>query len=105
MHSLNNALKDISKIEWIRLLIENGRKIQMFICNHHHSQAIYCRQAKMELLKHVDTRFASCFILLRRLVEIMGDLVTTVVPDMWEQWRQSTSDATMEINVRFLTLS
>ena len=87
------------------VVIENGRKIQMFICNHHHSQAIYCRQAKMELLKHVDTRFASCFILLRRLVEIMGDLVTTVVPDMWEQWRQSTSDATMEINVRFLTLS
>jgi len=97
VHSLNNALKDIAKLEWIRLLIENGRKIQMFICNHHHSQAIYRRHAKVELLKPVDTRFASYYILLRRLVEMKGALAATVISDMWEQWRLSTSDAAVEV--------
>ena len=97
MHSLNNALKDIAKIEWIRLLIENGCKIQMFICNHHHSQAIYRKHAKMELLKPANTRFASYYILLRRLVEMKGDLAATVINDMWDQWKQSTSDAALEV--------
>ena len=83
MHSLNNALKDIAKIEWIKLLIENGRKIQMLICNQHHSQAIYCKHAKMELLNPADTIFASYYILLRRLVEMKGGLAAIVISDMW----------------------
>jgi hypothetical protein len=97
VHSLNNALKDIAKIEWIWLLIENGRKIQMFICNHHHSQAIYRKHAKMELLKPIDTRFATYYILLRRLVDMKGALAATVISDMWDQWKQSTSDAALEV--------
>ena len=97
MHSLNNALKDIGKLEWIRLLIENGRKIQMFICNHHHSQAIYRRHAKLELLKPADTRFATYYILLRRLVEVKGALAATVISDTWDQWRLSTSDIAVEV--------
>ena len=90
MHSLNNALKDIGKIEWIQALIEEGRKIQMFICNHHQSQAIYRKHAKMELLKPADTRFATYYILLRRLVEMKKALSATVISNMWDQWRLST---------------
>ena len=97
MHSLNNALKDIGKIEWIRLLIENGRKIQMFMCDHHHSQAIYRRHAKLVLLKLADTRFAAYYILLRRLLEMKGALAATGISDMWDQWRLSSSDAVVEV--------
>eukprot|EP00253_Pinus_taeda_P035891 PITA_35891 len=97
VHAMNNALKDIGKIEWIQELIENGRKIQMFICNHHQPQAIYRKYAKMELLKPADTRFATYYILLRRLVEMKEALSATVVSDMWEQWRLSTSDVALEV--------
>lgn len=41
VRSLNNVLKDIGKFEWVSALIEKGKKIQMFICNHHQTQAIY----------------------------------------------------------------
>eukprot|EP01018_Ginkgo_biloba_P009596 Gb_00241 [translate_table: standard] len=41
VHALNNALKDIGKFDWIAALIEKGREIQMFICNHHQSHAMY----------------------------------------------------------------
>ena len=90
MHSLNYALKEIGKINWIQVLIENWCKIQMSICNHYHSQAIYRMHAEMELLKPADTRFASYYILPRRLVEMKGALAATVISDMWEQWRLST---------------
>ena len=69
----------------------------MFICNHYHSRAIYSKHAKMELLKPVDTKFSSYYILLRRLVGMKGALAATIISDMWEQWRQSTSDAAMAI--------
>eukprot|EP01018_Ginkgo_biloba_P016151 Gb_15273 [translate_table: standard] len=35
VNAFNNALKDIAKFDWIATLIDKGRKIQMFICNHH----------------------------------------------------------------------
>ena len=71
--------------------------IQMFICNHHHSQVIYHKHVKMELIKPTDTIFASYYIMLRRFVEVKGDLVAIIISDMWEQWRLSTLDAVMEV--------
>ncbi|XP_057816873.1 uncharacterized protein LOC131030158 [Cryptomeria japonica] len=97
VHSLNNALKDISKFQWITDLIEKGGKIQMFIWNNHHTQAIYRNFAKVELLKLVDTRFASYFILLDRLCEVKGALCSIVVSDAWATWKQSTSDIAVEV--------
>ena len=41
VHALNNALKDIGKISWITRIILDAREVQMFICNHHASLAIY----------------------------------------------------------------
>ena len=79
------------------MLIENGRKIQMFMCNHHHSQAIYRRHAKLELLKPADTRFATYYILLRRLLEMRGALAAIVISDMWDQWRLSSSNVVVEM--------
>lgn len=88
VHSLNNALKNIGKFQWILDLIEKVRKIQMFIRNHYHTQAIYRKFAKVELLKPTGTQFASYFILLHHLYEVKGVLCSTVVCDTWETWRQ-----------------
>eukprot|EP01018_Ginkgo_biloba_P003933 Gb_13996 [translate_table: standard] len=68
VHALNNALKDIGKFDWIVALIEKGRKIQMFICNHHRTQAWYRKFSKLELLKPTDTQFSTYYILLDRLL-------------------------------------
>lgn len=40
VHSLNNALKILTSSS-MSDLIEKGRKINMFICDYHHTQAIY----------------------------------------------------------------
>ena len=40
MHTLNNAVKDISKIAWISALAKAGRGVD-YICNHSTSLAIY----------------------------------------------------------------
>lgn len=84
MHLLNNALKDIGKFQWISDLMEKGRKIQIFIYNHYHTQAIYHKFAKVELLKLVDTCFASYFILFGHLCEVKGALCSMVVSDAWQ---------------------
>lgn len=97
VHSLNNALKDIGKFEWVSALIEKGRKIQMFICNHHQTQAIYQKFSKVEFLKPAETGFASYFILFHRLCEVKGALCSTVVSDAWAAWRQSSLNDAVEV--------
>ena len=52
---------------------------------------------KMELLKPADTRFASYYILLRRLVEMKGALAAIVINDMWDQWKQSSLVVVVEV--------
>eukprot|EP01018_Ginkgo_biloba_P016032 Gb_34527 [translate_table: standard] len=51
VHSLNLILKKISKIEWIKKIINEAKEIEMFITNHHMAQAIYRHFASLELLK------------------------------------------------------
>eukprot|EP01018_Ginkgo_biloba_P033596 Gb_20372 [translate_table: standard] len=97
VHGLNNALKGIAKFDWIATLIEKGKKIQMFICNHHQTQSWYRKFSKVELLKPIDTRFSTYYILLERLLQVKGALCATIVSDMWAAWRQSTSDVVVEV--------
>jgi hypothetical protein len=35
--------------------------------------------------------------MLRQLLEVKWALPSTIISDMWDQWRQSTSDATVEV--------
>ena len=70
MHALNNALKDIGKISWINRIILDARDAQMFICNHHAYLAIYRIYENKEFLKPTDTRYATYFILLNRMLEV-----------------------------------
>eukprot|EP01018_Ginkgo_biloba_P021118 Gb_25767 [translate_table: standard] len=65
VHAMNIVLKDFSKFSWIAPIIEKAREIQMFVCNHHQAQAIYRFHTKVELLKPIDTRYGTYFILLR----------------------------------------
>jgi len=91
VHALNNVLKDIGKIYWISKLISNARDAQMFICNHHASLAIYRMKARKQFLKPAETRYATHFILLQRMIEVHASLQATVVSQEWNAWSQSKS--------------
>eukprot|EP01018_Ginkgo_biloba_P016336 Gb_18465 [translate_table: standard] len=86
-----------NKFSWIALIIEKGREIQMFVCNHHQTQAIYRFHVKVELLKPANTRYGTYFILLHRLLEVRGALSAMVIGEMWTDWRQSSSDAAIQV--------
>ena len=80
VHNLNLILEEINnKVPWIKEIIGEARQIVKFITNHHQSQAIFQEYSKLELLKVVETRYASNFIMLRRLLEVKQALVSMVV--------------------------
>ncbi|XP_059076562.1 uncharacterized protein LOC131039617 [Cryptomeria japonica] len=91
IHALNNALKDIGKIDWVKHAVAKARDIQMFICNHHTSLALFRSFSNKEFLKPIETRYASYFILLERMLEVHDPLQLMVVNPEWTRWRESNS--------------
>ena len=79
MHAMNNALKNMGKIPWIKGIVRDARVVQMFICNHHTSNALFRSFARKEFLKLVETRYASYFILLERMIELQEPLQLMVM--------------------------
>ena len=71
---MNNALKDIGKIQWVNQIVTEARDVQKFICNHHTSLSLFQKKSNKEFLKPVDTCFASYFILLERMSELQEPL-------------------------------
>eukprot|EP01018_Ginkgo_biloba_P033416 Gb_16167 [translate_table: standard] len=72
IHRLNLILKKIGKIEWIKKIIDEAKKIEMFITNHHMAHAIYRQFACLELLKvvrhpfhHVEATFGGEIIIVQ----------------------------------------
>jgi hypothetical protein len=53
---------------------------------------MYREYSKLELLKVAETRYASNFIMLRRLIEVKSALMSMVVGVTWVEWRQSNSE-------------
>jgi hypothetical protein len=67
-------LKDIGKIGWIRVVVNDARDVQMFICNHHTSHSLFRTFFKIEFFKPIDTIYASYVILLERMIELQEAL-------------------------------
>ena len=88
VHNLNLILEEIdNKVTWIKELTGQAREIVKFITNHHQSQAIFREYSRLELLKVVETRYASNFIMLPYLVGVKQPLVSMVVSQLWAEWR------------------
>ena len=93
VHNLNLIVEEIdNKVSWIKEVTGDAREIIKFITNHHQSQAIFRDYSKLELLKVAETRYASNFVMLRRLVEVKHALVSMVVSQLWIEWRQADSE-------------
>jgi hypothetical protein len=92
VHALNNALKDIGKIQWVSTLMTAARDVQMFHCKHHTSLAMYRAHSRKEFLKPTKTRYASYYLLLGRMLEVQSALETMVVTLDWNRWTESKTN-------------
>jgi hypothetical protein len=90
VHSLNLALKSIAvEVTWMGSLIEDARHIHNFVQNHTNALTIYKAYTHLSLLKIADTRFASSFIMLKRLREVKSALGSMVISEYWSFWRKT----------------
>ena len=98
VHSLNLALKSIaSDVTWIGNLLEDARHIRNFVQNHTNALTIYKEYTHLSLLKIADTRFASSFIMLKRLKEVKAALGAMVISDLWSFWRKTDQTASKKV--------
>ncbi|XP_059068491.1 uncharacterized protein LOC131858996 [Cryptomeria japonica] len=63
----------------MKQVVAEARDIQMFIWNHHTSLALFRSFSKKEFLKPIETRYATYFILLERMLEVHDPLQLMVV--------------------------
>jgi hypothetical protein len=73
----------------MRSLIEDARHIHSFVQNHTNALTIYKAYTHLSLLKIADTRFASSFIMLKRLREVKSALGSMVISEYWSFWRKT----------------
>ncbi|GLJ54711.1 hypothetical protein SUGI_1175250 [Cryptomeria japonica] len=71
--------------------IHRGRAIANFIRNHHLTLSIYRQHASKELLRPCETRFASYYITLKRVVEEKAALRSIIYSNQWESSMLSKS--------------
>jgi hypothetical protein len=65
---------------------KQGKVIVKYILNHSQALFIFRDNSKLELLKYAKTRFASHYILLRRLLDCRESLATTISLNSWRDW-------------------
>eukprot|EP01018_Ginkgo_biloba_P024716 Gb_23979 [translate_table: standard] len=84
-HCIDLLLHDLGKLPWVHEAIRRGKLITNFIVNHRITLSIYRKHATRELLRPCDTRFATYYITLNRVVEEKASLRLTVCGNEWEK--------------------
>eukprot|EP00253_Pinus_taeda_P018206 PITA_18206 len=98
VHSLNLAFKSIAyDVLWIGSIIEDARHIRNFVKNHTNALTIYKEYTNLSLLKIAVTRFASSFIMLKRLREVKNALGAMVISKFWSFWRKTDQAASKRV--------
>lgn len=96
-HVLDLFLEDMGKMDFVSNRLEEAKKVVHFITNHHMSLALFRQHSrKLTLLKPAETRFAYCFIMLQRLLEVQDALDQTVACSEWKDWVKGNARPTRE---------
>jgi len=85
-HCLNLLLEDVGKLPWAVEVVAEAKAVVKFIKNHHRNQALFRGKSALDLLKPGDTRFATNFIMLDRMLEVREVLQELVVGREWREW-------------------
>ena len=84
VHCLDLLLEDWGKEEWVKKLVKKARIISVFIKSHHASQAIFRRLSPdLSIRLPVETRFATNFIMIDRLLQVRNALERMIIDDEW----------------------
>jgi hypothetical protein len=87
VHTLNLVFKDLAReFDWLMNTYRRGKVIVKYFLNHTHALSIFRENSKLDLLKVAKTRFASHYILLRRLLDCRESLATTISLNSWRDW-------------------
>eukprot|EP00253_Pinus_taeda_P032068 PITA_32068 len=84
-HCLDLLLHDLAKFPWINETIRRGKQISHFIFSHQLTLSLYRNNASRELLRPCDTRFATYYITIKRLVEEKGSIRGVFFNNEWEK--------------------
>lgn len=101
-HCLNLLLKDLVLIEWMDRAITQGKEVQQFISNHDATRAMFSKHSKLKLIRPGDTRFASNFMMLQRLVKVKSPLKQLVTSEEWDAWKRNNEYA-LHIEMQLLS--
>ena len=85
-HCLDLLLEDWGKEDWVKKVVKKARIICLFIKNHHASQAIFRRMSpNLAIRLPVETRFATNFIMIDRLLQVLIALERMVLDLAWPE--------------------
>ena len=83
-HCLDLLLEDWDKEEWVKKLVKKARIVSVFIKSHHASQVIFRRLSPdLSIRLPVETRFATNFIMIDRLLQVRNALERMIIDDEW----------------------
>jgi hypothetical protein len=88
---LDLLLEDVGKLPWVAEVVAEAKAVVKFITNHHQSQALFRGKPTLDLLKLGDTRFATNFIMLDRMLEVREALQELVVRREWREWNEKSN--------------
>ncbi|KAJ9539539.1 hypothetical protein OSB04_032272 [Centaurea solstitialis] len=87
VHTLNLIFKDFAnEFDWLDETYSKGKTIVKYFLNHGQALSIFRENSNLELLKVAKTRFASHYILLKRLMKCREALSTTISLNSWRDW-------------------
>lgn len=94
VHTLNLIFKYFAKeFFWLRDTYKKGKMIVKYFVNHDQALSMFRDNSKLELLRVAKTRFASHYILLKRLLLCREALSTTIALNSWREFaKQGTEE-------------
>jgi hypothetical protein len=89
-HVLDLLLEDWGEQVWVAKMVKKAKSIVKFIRMHHIPLAIFRRHSPNLMLKlPVETRFATMFLMIERLVKVKEAVESTVHDPEWNEFRRT----------------
>ena len=86
-HCLDLLLEDWGKEAWVQRIVKKARVVCLFIKNHHAPQAIFRRLSPdLSIRLPNETRFATNFLTIQRLLQVRHALERMVVDEEWHAY-------------------
>ena len=86
-HAMDLLLEDWSKMKWVKELLDRAKNLVKFIKIRQMPLSVFRKhEAKLSLLMPGQTRFASHYIMISRLLKVRGALEQSVVDPDWRNY-------------------